>query len=612
MPIIRSFACLLRVAFAVAFVAFFAGRPANAQRTGDSFRGHVVAVTAGDTLDVRVSDSWTVTVRLHGAECPTTPRSLRETATRYTSRLVLDTTVRVEVRGTASRSVVYGEVFPQNGGKSVNIRLVREGLATWAREYAPTRADLQVAENAAKYASHGMWGAADGSNVQLPASLSDILRDQTKAKAAVTATPKPIPTTRVVKMATPTASPVAATPVAAPPSRSNTSRDLPLAPVIGGVGAFVLTIATLLSHGVSRGLSLDAKRVGASVCLALLAGLCGAAVFAPFVHGSQTAFAPVAAFSFALILLAALFLRLGGTVAAQTARLRREPVDPRTFDFPGFAKLHGVAKRLPGDLPCSDMGDVTGLYVRERTARFTAETETGARTARARWVTVRDSTLAAPFELFSTTGDGTASVIVLAEQDDEWTLPNASVRWTPYHVARFYNEMPTDKWFATAYEGDTRTEVFFVPPNAMLTAWGTLHAPAPNQAGRGGHAVPRLAPDASTGVLLLCDGAEARAYPKAAGAIATGTLVTGSVCATGAAYVVSAGGSVAAWCAVSGLGVAGIALLFVAVRHGIGLARATQIEAQTGETDSLHQNARGAWDEYRAGGWGAFITDAIG
>lgn len=612
MPTFRFLRPLWLLLFAACF-AGFAGA-ARAQRTGDSFTGHVVAVTAGDTLDVRVSDSWTVTVRLHGAECPMSPRALRETATRYTSRLVLDTNVRVEVRGTASRSVVYGEVFVQSGGKSVNTRLVREGLATWAREYAPTRADLQVAENAAKYAAHGMWGAADGSNVQLPPSLADALRGQAKAKAA---TPTPTPEPSVSPMAAPAATPFPEpiAPVAASPSP--VAADSLLSPLFGGVGAFTLTLLALLALGVLRGLPLDAKRIRARVSLALLVGVCGAAVFALPVRGLQSAFAPGAPFpiatvaAFALPLLGACLLRFGAGVAVQTARLRGEPVDPRDFDTPGFAKLHGVAKRLPGDLPCSDMGDVTGLYVRERTARFTAETATGARASRPRWVTVRDSTLAAPFELFSSAGDGTGSAIVLAEQDDEWTPDDFAVRWTPYHVARFYNEMPTDKWYAAAYEGDTRTEVFFVPPNATLTVWGTLHAPDPATTGRDGSAVPRLAPDARTGVLLVCDGAEARAYPKAAGA-ATGALVAGAMCAAGAVVAVAVGGSVAAFCAVSALGFAGIAFLFFAVRCAMTLARASQIEAQTGDTDLLTQSATAAWSDYRQAGWGAFVAGAVG
>ncbi|MBC8141556.1 MAG: thermonuclease family protein [Armatimonadetes bacterium] len=608
MPIFRFFRPLLAVVFAACFA--LASGAAWAQRTGDSFRGHVVAVTAGDTLDVRVSGSWTVTVRLHGAECPTTPRALRETATRYTSRLVLDTDVRVEVRGTASRSVVYGEVFPQNGGKSVNTRLVREGLATWAKEYAPTRADLQVAENAAKYAAHGMWGASDGSNVQLPASLADTLRRQARAKSAKT---KPV-ASRAVK-ATPkpaVAAPLKTSVVAAPPS---VPAESPLIPIAGGVGTFALTLLALFAHGVSRGLPFGAKRTGAQVSLAFLAGVCGAAAFALPVRGFQSAFAfgiPLAVFAaFALPLLAAALLRFGGAVAGQTARLRGEPVDPRTFNTPGFVKLHGIAKRLPGDLPCSDMGDVTGLYVRERTARFTAETNTGARAARPCWVAVRDSTLAAPFELFSSAGDGTGSAVVLCDQDEEQTVQNGSLRWIPYHVARFYNEMPTDKWFAAAYEGDTRTEVFFVPPNATLTVWGTLHAPDPSQTGRDGVPMPRLAPDAATGVLLLCDGAEARAYPKASGLIGTGALVVGLVSAAGAVYAVSVGGSVAVWCAVSALGLAGIVLLLATVGQGASLARAAGGETQSGETDLLRQPATVAWQDYRRTGWGAFIAGAV-
>lgn len=605
--------------------------PAYAQGTDkDVFTGHVVAVTAGDTMDVRVGDDWTVTVRLHGVECPTSPRALRETATRYTSRLVLDTDVRVEVRGTASRSVVYGEVFPKHGGESVNFLLTRDGLATWASQYAGQRTDLADAESYAKAAQRGLWGADDGSNVTLPASAADAMKRKAAAaiakakaimpnpvvpKAEPKRTPSPRPATPkpqetpipVVSNSSPKL-----TPEPTPPKNIPDNTDISI-PLIGGISVGVLTFLSLVAYGVAHGLPLTLKRTLFQFLLALTAAGLGAVVFTLPVSSLQNALTgggdPTPAI-LGLIgpLIAVVLLGIGIGIIQMAVRLRRAAVDPRQAP-PGTVKIQGTARTATGELARSEVGRIKGLYVREVTSRYTAEGEKGKRLNAPRWVRVRDTVEAVDFEIFSSAGDGTGSAVVLAAQDEELPHSLAPARWIPYHVARFYNEVPADTWFASAYEGDTRTEIFFVPSGATLTVWGSLHSPTP------GLPSPRIASDSTMGAILICDGPESRAYTgrgRVSLAFGIGWLVVGLVCAGGAVWAVILGNDTVRQSAIASLAVGLMVLLVLAFRRGSTLAQNVEREDHEGESDPLRRPASVVWDRYQRNFPGLIIAPVVG
>ncbi len=650
----------LAVGGVLASICLFAHPSAWAQKADNVFTGHVVAVTAGDTMDVRVGDDWTVTVRLHGVECPTAPRALRETATRYTSRLLLDTDVRVEVRGTASRSVVYGEVFPGTGGESVNFILARDGLATWASQYAAGRADLEDAEAYARTAQRGLWGANDGTNVSLPASVADAARrravkntaaEAARARAAAIKAgasssavrshpPSPAPATpapatppppspatpRLVSKPKVAAATVRVTSVSAPhakpvPPPVLTTDTPALAPLVGGISVAVLSLLSFLAYGVARGLSIAPKRLFAQSLLALLAGGLGAMAFALPVADWRAAFAGGGTSALTAVatligpLAAVMFLRAGIGVTRTAARLRGAAADPRRAG-PGPVKLQGTARSATGELMRASVGRIKGLYVREVTSRYTAETGTGKRLGAPRWVEVRDTAGAVDFEILSSSGDGTGSALILAAQDDETPQSLAKARWVPYHVARFYNEVPTDTWFATAYEGDIRTEVFFVPDGSTLTVWGDLHPPDPTIPDKTLlPPVPRVAPGGAAGALLLCDGPEARAYAGRGTAslpVGIGAVVIGIACVVGALWGIGAGSELARQSAVAGLGAGLAAALFLTVWRGALLARNRDREEREGETDPLRRPATVAWERYKRGLPGIVIAPAVG
>jgi endonuclease YncB( thermonuclease family) len=111
----RSVARFLYLVSLFAFVSFLRPSLGYAQ---NRVTGQVVAVEAGDVIQVRVDD-WTVTVRLHGVLCSETPPELAQRAKEYVERRVAATRVKVEVRGTGPKQTLYGEVQAADG-RSLN------------------------------------------------------------------------------------------------------------------------------------------------------------------------------------------------------------------------------------------------------------------------------------------------------------------------------------------------------------------------------------------------------------------------------------------------------------------------------------------------------------
>ena len=557
--------------FLLLLVLLVAARTGRAQNAPSVFSGHVVAVTAGDTMSVRVGGGWIVTVRLHGLESPDKPPALRETVTQYTARLVQDTDVRVEVRGTATRSVVYGEVYPATGGTSVNIMLARNGLAAWASLYAPDRNDIRIAENEAQNERRGIWSVDDGAHILLPPSVARMQKVQRRVLQTLREVPKPVSPTPIPRA-------VAATPHAIPSSApASVARPLPLvlraplpAPfVVAGIG-FIAALMVLTAHAYASHLPRTPRRFAAQCLIALLSGgLCAlvavfpAGTFRTVLGEGRNTVLPLLA-TMLLPGIGLLLLRFAAHITRAARRLRGIAVDPRTA-APGFVKLHGTARSLGGDLVASDIGNLPALYVREISARYTVETLQGKRLSAPRWQTLRDTLLGVDFELFSTAGDGTGSAIVLAAQDDV-ARPTVPLRWLPYHVARFYNEMPTTVWRTKPYEGDTRTEIYFVPDNAMLTVWGKIATPV----------APNSPPQVTGTPLLVVDGAEERAY-RAAGippvSVYAGIVFFAAGCSIGAGILVLRGGTIASHAAVASLALTTGLLLLRHLRHAAWLAR---------------------------------------
>jgi endonuclease YncB( thermonuclease family) len=355
-------------------------RVAEAQ---DAFHGTVIEVEQGDQLAVKL-DSWTLKVRLHGTVSPTSGE-LAEVARDWTRARVLGKQVNVGVRGTAAKGVVYGDVVYMPGEHNISIELVEQGLATWARQYAPTRRDLETAEKRAREARAGVWGNLELEKIRLrqvignPKSMS---LPPPSASPTPKAPPAPAPKT-----------PPSPSPLPVPASE----KDLP---------------------NISQ--------------------------------GRPTVLWPLAVG----ILVAAGCLTGAEWVSRDARRLRQRPAllaDATNTLTP--LKVRGLV-RAQAELAVSIAGRIPGLYLHEVTQIF----RDGA------WRTTYNETDTIPFVL----DDGT----------EQYMVPLDRVKFKPIRIARFYNDIPVEKWHARSYGGDIRTEVFFIPADITLTLYGVF---APSQ-----------------------------------------------------------------------------------------------------------------------------------
>ena len=355
----------------------------------DAFHGTVIEVEHGDQLSVKL-DSWTLKVRLHGTVCPASGE-LAAVAREWAKARVLGKQVNVGVRGTAAKGVVYGDVTYLPGEHNISIELVEQGLATWARQYAPARRDLEAAEKRARDARAGVWGNVELEKIRLRQAIGN---------------PKSM------SLPPPTASPTA------PPTASPAPKTPPTPKVSSSPSPLSVPVTEKDLPNISQGRP---------------------AVLWPLAVG---------------ILVAVAFLTGAEWVRRDARRLRQRPAllaDATNTLTP--LKVRGLV-RAQADLAVSIAGRIPGLYLHEVTQIF----RDGA------WRTTYNETDTIPFVL----DDGT----------EQYMVPLDRVRFKPIRIARFYNDIPVEKWHARSYGGDIRTEVFFIPADITLTLYGVF---APSQ-----------------------------------------------------------------------------------------------------------------------------------
>lgn len=368
------------------FLSFFGLLPQEA-RAQDAFRGVVTEVTQGDQLSVKL-DRWTLKARLHGAVCPESGE-LADIAREWTRERVLDKSVQIGVRGTAAKEVVYGDVSTLPDENNIAIELLEQGLATWTRQYAPTRRDLEAAERRAREAKAGVWGDLTTEKVRLRLLIARMATKAPRPQAKNSPIPDP--------PATPAASPLTkATPTPMPGASQ--------------------TALPQISQG--RPASVWPLMVGILVAVGCLAG--------------------------------------AEWVSRDARRLRHRPtLLSEAANHLTPLKVRGVAK-AQGELAVSIAGRIPGIYLHEVTQIF----RDGA------WRTTYNETDMIPFTL----DDGMG----------QFSVPMNRVRYKPIRVARFYNDIPVEKWHARAYSGDIRTEVFFIPNEITLTLYGVFEPTHPS------------------------------------------------------------------------------------------------------------------------------------
>ena len=149
----------------------------------DRYDATVVSVTDGDTVDVRMADGSTDTVRLLGVDTPevhgpTDPtefegvpnttaaraclRAVGENATEFTAGIVADRAVTLELDSVADRRGGYDRLlaYVYQGETHLNERLLEEG---YARVYVTEFTQLERfrdAASTARAADRGVWRCA--------------------------------------------------------------------------------------------------------------------------------------------------------------------------------------------------------------------------------------------------------------------------------------------------------------------------------------------------------------------------------------------------------------------------------------------------------------------
>lgn len=120
----------------------------------EEFKGKVVGVTDGDTIEV-MRQGAPERVRLAGIDCPEYGQPYGSQAKQMTTILAFGEEVTVKTQGKDKYGRTLGEVILPDG-RSLNRKLVQEGLAWWYRQHS-SDAGLQEAETEARRRRLGLW-----------------------------------------------------------------------------------------------------------------------------------------------------------------------------------------------------------------------------------------------------------------------------------------------------------------------------------------------------------------------------------------------------------------------------------------------------------------------
>lgn len=115
--------------------------------------GKVVSVTDGDTIVVLI-DRVSVKVRLDGIDAPERRQAYGNAARERVAALTFGKVVTLHTKGTDRYGRTIAMVIADE--RSVNVAMVREGLAWHYREYSKDD-ELAKAEAEAKAAKRGLW-----------------------------------------------------------------------------------------------------------------------------------------------------------------------------------------------------------------------------------------------------------------------------------------------------------------------------------------------------------------------------------------------------------------------------------------------------------------------
>ncbi len=118
------------------------------------FTGLVVDVLDGDSLLVK-SGGKIYEVRLHGVDCPEWGQPFGQKAKARMSKFV-GRMVKIVVHDVDRHGRLVAWVYLEDG-RSLNLELIRQGLAWWYQRYAPNCRACRQAQREAQRARRGLW-----------------------------------------------------------------------------------------------------------------------------------------------------------------------------------------------------------------------------------------------------------------------------------------------------------------------------------------------------------------------------------------------------------------------------------------------------------------------
>ena len=119
-----------------------------------TFSGKVVKVSDGDTIQV-MHEGKAEKIRLAGIDCPEKKQPFGQAAKKFTSNLIVQKIITVQVKTTDRYGRTVGEVILPDG-RSLNRELVRAGYAWWYRKYSKDTS-LETLESDARTTRRGLW-----------------------------------------------------------------------------------------------------------------------------------------------------------------------------------------------------------------------------------------------------------------------------------------------------------------------------------------------------------------------------------------------------------------------------------------------------------------------
>ena len=414
--------------------------PARAQ---EAFAAHVNGVRSSDAILV-TKDRRELVVRLHGIEWAKTNLLLQTRTRDYLRRRLGTGDVKVVVRGTPSRDLVYGDVYlatteGKAGPTPLNVELAKVGLARWSEQYARSRDDIRDAEKLARAAKAGLWSDPTGANVALPAPRAKTGAAAPKPtpsprptpkptpKPTPAPTPRPTPAPTATPRPTPTVAPTAAPKAVATASPSPTPTAKPTPPPSPKPAPSPTATPKPTPSPVPTPTPRPQLEVN-------LPGTLPKGKPEPILVAVNALGWP----------LGAVLLGVAACLGFPVLRLRRAPrvaiADLRrgTVRLTGYAHPDGATLTTP-------TGGIPALIYREQAWRFLD----------GKWNPVRKEAEATPFVL----DDGTGTLTVDAGASEfQSTAQN-----------RFYNGIHLAQWPTPPYAGDERAQVHYLAPETQVT-----------------------------------------------------------------------------------------------------------------------------------------------